>query len=61
MRNIKEDRKKFNAYDAAWEHTFFDEETGGFLVTDMARKYKINKTPLAFKARGESLSEPPEA
>ena len=34
------DRKMFYSYDSGWEHTFFDERTGGFVVTELARKYK---------------------
>ena len=30
----------FVSYDSCWERTFFDEITGGFLVTQLARKYK---------------------
>ena len=31
-------REKFDAYDQEkWEHTYFDEETGGFVVTDKIR------------------------
>jgi len=37
---IKEDRKKFYSYESNWEHTFFDEKTGGYLVTELQRKYK---------------------
>lgn len=37
---VESDRKTFYSYDAGWEHTYCDENTGGFLVTDLARKYK---------------------
>lgn len=37
---LDKDRKTFYSYDSSWEHTFFDERTGGFLVTQLARKYK---------------------
>ena len=30
----------FYSYDSSWERTFFDDNTGGFLVTQLARKYK---------------------
>ena len=36
---LDKDRKTFYSYDSSWEHTFFDERTGGFLVTQLARKY----------------------
>lgn len=39
-RQLEIDRKEFYSYDSSWEHTFFDETTGGFLVTQLARKYK---------------------
>ena len=37
---LDKDRKTFYSYDSGWEHTFYDERTGGFLVTQLARKYK---------------------
>ena len=40
LAKIQEDRKKFYSYESNWEHTFFDEKTGGYLVTELQRKYK---------------------
>ena len=40
FKNIEEDRKKFYSYESDWEHTYFDEKTGGYLVTELQRKYK---------------------
>ncbi len=40
FKNIEEDRRKFYSYESDWEHTYFDEETGGYLVTELQRKYK---------------------
>jgi hypothetical protein len=37
---IEDDRRAFYSYGPAWEHTYFDEVTGGFLVTNLARKYR---------------------
>ena len=38
-------REKFDAYDQEkWEHTYFDEETGGFVVTDRERITEGNKS-----------------
>ena len=50
---LDKDRKTFYSYDSSWEHTFFDERTGGFLVTQLARKDSIhfNTTPRHINAR----------
>ena len=40
FKNIEEDRSKFYSYESDWEHTYFDERTGGYLVTEVSRKYK---------------------
>ena len=37
---MDKDLKSFYAYGSEWERTFFDEKTGGFLVTELSRKYK---------------------
>ena len=37
---INLDKRAFYSYDSGWERTFFDERTGGFVVTELARKYK---------------------
>ena len=37
---LDKDRKTFYSYDSGWEHTYYDDRTGGFLVTQLARKYK---------------------
>ena len=39
-RALHEDRRLFYSYGPEWEKTFFDEVTGGFLVTQLSRKYK---------------------
>jgi len=36
--HIKEARAKYNSYnDSAWKKDFFDDDTGGYLVTERAR------------------------
>jgi hypothetical protein len=37
---IGKDRKAFYSYGAEWERTVFDERTGGFIVTELQRKYR---------------------
>lgn len=37
---MDKDLKNFYAYGSEWERTFFDEKTGGFLVTELSRKYR---------------------
>ena len=37
---LDNDRKDFYSYDSSLERTYYDEQTGGFLVTQLARKYK---------------------
>ena len=37
---INSDLLLFYSYDSSWERTYFHEMTGGYLVTQLARKYK---------------------
>ena len=37
---MNKDLKNFYEYGSEWERTFFDEKTGGFLVTELSRKYR---------------------
>ena len=37
---ISSDLLAFYSYGSSWEHTYYHEMTGGFLVTQLARKYK---------------------
>ena len=40
-RHFREDsRGEFYSYDSGWVRTYYDEKTGGFVVTELARKYK---------------------
>ena len=37
---ITSDLSSFYSYDSSWERTFYHDISGGFLVTQLARKYK---------------------
>ena len=47
---ITEAREQYDSYNAnEWEKTFFDEKTGGYLVTEKARIVKSKKSDNEFK------------
>ena len=42
--NIKEARAKFDSYGSEWEKTLFDEDSGGYLVTEKSRITQSQKS-----------------
>jgi len=47
--NIKEARAKFDSYGSEWEKTLFDEDSGGYLVTEKSRILQSQKSPNELK------------
>ena len=42
--NIKEARAKFDSYSSEWEKTLFDEDSGGYFVTEKSRILQSQKS-----------------